>query len=86
MLYQYLNDVSLTDCMRASGKWQEILRSVFKRDVSYDDTFGLLNNIRSEIATFDNSVKEISDKPITQELQMIINNTIFDDYADSIVD
>ena len=85
-LYQYLNNVSLTDCMRASGKWQETLRSVFKRDVSYDDTFGLLNNIRSEIATFDDSVKEIADKPITQELQMIINNTIFDDYADSIVD
>lgn len=65
---------------------QETLRSAFKRNVSYDDTFELLNNIRSEIAPFDNSVKEIADKSITQELQMIINNTIFDDYADSIVD
>nr|DAT89093.1 MAG TPA: hypothetical protein [Caudoviricetes sp.] len=36
---------------------KETLRSAFKRDVSYDDTFGLLNNIISEIAQFDNSVK-----------------------------
>lgn len=86
ILHQYLNGAALTDCMRASGKWRETLCSVFKRDAPHDDTFELLNNIRSEIALFDNSVKEITDKPITQELQTIINNTIFDDYADSIVD
>ncbi len=86
ILHQYLNGAILTDCMRASGEWRETLCSVFKRDVSYDDTFGLLNNIKSEIVLFDNSVKEIANKPITKELQTIINNTIFDDYADSIVD
>lgn len=86
ILHQYLNGATLTDCMRASGKWRETLCGVFKRDAPYDDTFELLNNIRSQIALFDNSVKEITDKPITQELQTIINNTIFDDYADSIVD